>query len=164
VKEKRTLVNNNIKARRIILIDEKGTRLGEFITSDALNLAYERGFDLVQVSFGDKPVCKIMDYGKLKYEQSKKQKNSSNLKTKEIKLGPMTEEHDIMVRVKNAERFLKAGHRVKVIIRFKGREHAHHDFGITKCNDFASRLEDTAVIETPPRLTGREVSMLLAPK
>lgn len=164
MKDKKTLINNNIKARRIILIDEEGTKLGEFMTRDALDLAKSKNLDLVEVSGGSKPTCKLMNYGKFKYDQKRRQKKQTNTKTKEIKLGPMTEEHDVMVRIKKAERFLSKGHRVKVTVRFRGREHAHHDIGIEKCRDFAKRLEDVAVVESGPRLSNREVNMFLTPK
>jgi len=157
--------NYRIKARRVILIDDEGTRRGEFLRDDAINLAKDKELDLVEVTPNKEvPICKMMDYGKHLYKQKKTKKKIAEVKTKEVKVRPLTDIHDLEVKKKNARKFITQGHRVKVTMRFKGREHAHHDIGAKKCLEIAEALSDIATIDSQPKLTGRDMSMMLVRK
>jgi translation initiation factor IF-3 len=152
----------------VLVIDEEGKKLGEFLTEDAIRLAEERGLDLIEVApDGRPPVCRIQDYGKLKYERKKKEaqarKNQVQVQIKEVKLRPKTDEHDIAVKVRHARRFLEEGNKVKVTIRFRGRELAHRDIGAQQCLRMAKECEDLSAIEAHPRMDGRQMFMILAP-
>jgi len=122
-------VNNGIKARTVLLIDQNGINIGAILTYKAITMAKDAGLDLVAVSGGDQPTCKILDYGKWKYEQSKKEKKSRasqiQQQTKEIKLRPTTGDNDLKYRADHVEEFLKNGHKVKIIVKCKGREKQH---------------------------------------
>jgi len=160
--------NERIRVRRILLIDDDGTKLGEFMTEDALQRAREKGLDLVEVAPNAKPpVCKILDYGKMKYDKKKRdsaaRKRQSQVQLKEIKVRPKTDEHDMDVKVRNAAKFLKEGNKVKVTVRFRGREHAHHDIGAEQCMHVANAVKEFGAIEMPPRMEGRQMTMILAP-
>lgn len=153
---------------RVLVIDEEGNKLGEFLTEDAVALAEERGLDLIEVAPEARPpVCRIQDFGKLKYERKKKlaqaRKNQVQVQIKEVKLRPKTDEHDMAVKVKHARRFLEEGNKVKVTIRFRGREFAHRDIGAEKCLEVADQCDGLAVIESHPRMDGRQMFMLMAP-
>lgn len=144
------LKNDEIKASRVILIDDEGKRLGEFLKTDAIQLAEEKGYDLIQVGGkDDSPICKMMDYGKLLYEKKKKQKQSHSavIKVKEIRLGVNTDEHDLAIREKQARKFLSEGDKVKVVVKYTGREGQHLDLVRAKCLGFAQRLKDVAIVE-----------------
>ncbi len=150
------------------MIDEEGNKLGEFLTEDAVRLAEDRGLDLIEVApNGRPPVCRIQDYGKLKYERKKRaahaRKNQVQVQIKEVKLRPKTDDHDIAVKVRHARRFLEEGNKVKVTIRFRGRELAHKDIGSQQCLRVARECEDLAAIETHPRMDGRQMFMIIAP-
>ncbi len=150
------------------MIDEEGNKLGEFLTEDAVRLAEDRGLDLIEVApNGRPPVCRIQDYGKLKYERKKKatqaKKNQVQVQLKEVKLRPKTDDHDIDVKVRHARRFLEQGNKVKVTIRFRGRELAHRDIGSQQCLRVAEECSDLAAIETHPRMDGRQMFMIIAP-
>ncbi len=150
------------------MIDEAGDKLGEFLTPDAVQLAQDRGLDLIEVApNGRPPVCRIQDFGKLKYERKKRaavaRKNQVQVQIKEVKLRPKTDEHDIAVKVRHARRFLDEGNKVKVTIRFRGREHAHRDIGTKRCLRMAQECEDLGTIESHPRMDGRQMFMILAP-
>jgi translation initiation factor IF-3 len=152
----------------VLVIDEEGKKLGEFLTEDAIRLAEERGLDLIEVApDGRPPVCRIQDYGKLKYERKKKEavarKNQVQVQIKEVKLRPKTDEHDIAVKVRHARRFLEEGNKVKVTIRFRGRELAHRDIGVQQCQRMAKECEDLCTVETTARMDGRQMFMILAP-
>ena len=152
----------------MLVIDEEGKKLGEFLTEDAVRLAEERGLDLIEVApEGRPPVCRIQDFGKLKYERKKKdaqaRKNQVQVVVKEVKLRPKTDEHDIAVKVRHARRFLEEGNKVKVTIRFRGRELAHRDIGSQQCLRMAKECEDLGAIEAHPRMDGRQMFMILAP-
>jgi len=151
-----------------LLIDEAGTKLGEFLTQDALALAQERGLDLVEVApNGRPPVCRIADFGRMKYEKKKREavarKNQVQVQLKEVKLRPKTDDHDINFKVSNARRFLQEGNKVKVTVRFRGRELAHRNIGAEQCMRMAQACEDLGVIESPPRMDGRQMFMIMAP-
>ncbi len=162
-------VNDRIRVTRVLVIDDEGRRLGEFMTEDAIQLARERGMDLIEVAPNARPpVCKIGDFGRIKYEQQKKEreakKKQSTIVVKEIKLRPKTDEHDFEVKTKHARRFLEEGNKVKVTVRFRGREMAHRDIGNDRCREVAEAVEDVGVVETRPSMEGRQMFMILAPR
>lgn len=161
-------VNRRIRVPRVLVIDESGGRLGEFLTEDAIRLAQERGLDLIEVSPNARPpVCRIGDYGRLKYEKQKKDKiarrNQVLVELKEVKLRPKTDEHDMDFKIRHARRFLEEGNKVKVTVRFRGREMAHQKLGEAQCIEFAEACKELGVIETTPRMEGRQMFMILAP-
>lgn len=152
----------------MLVIDEEGRKLGEFMTQDAIQLARDRGLDLVEVALnGRPPVCKITDFGKLKYDKKKREtaarKNQHQVQIKEVKVRPKTDEHDMNVKIRAARSFLEEGNKVKVTVRFRGREHAHRDIGAEQCLRVADEVKDLGVIEAPPRMEGRQMFMILAP-
>jgi translation initiation factor IF-3 len=152
----------------VLVIDEEGKKLGEFLTEDAIRLAEERGLDLIEVApDGRPPVCRIQDFGQLKYERKKRasaaRKNQAQVQLKEIKLRPKTDEHDMDVKVRHARRFLEEGNKVKVTVRFRGRELAHRDIGASQCLAVAKECEEVGTIESHPRMDGRQMFMILAP-
>ena len=162
-------MNEAIRSKEIRLISDTGEQLGIVSILDGLKRAQEKNLDLVEVAPGAKPpVCRIMDYGKFKYEQNKKvkesRKNQRVINIKEVKLRPGIEEHDINVKLKNAIRFLKSGDKVKVTIMFRGREISHSELGKELCEKFAKELEEYAVIEKRPSVEGRNMIMVLSPK
>jgi translation initiation factor IF-3 len=161
-------VNRRIRVPRVLVIDEVGNKLGEFMTEDAIRLAEERGLDLVEVApTARPPVCRITDFGKLKYEKKKREqesrRNQVQVVLKEIKLRPKTEEHDLGVKTRAARSFLEDGNKVKFTVRFRGRELAHRDIGAQQCQALADQLKDVGAIETPPRMDGRQMFMVLSP-
>ncbi len=161
-------VNARIRAREVRVIGPEGAQLGIFRLEDALALAQERGLDLVEVAPQARPpVCKIIDYGKFKYEQKKKaqlaKKKQSVVSVKEVKFRPKTDKHDFEVKVNNARRFLEDGYKVKATVMFRGREMAHREIGFDRLKTFAESLRGVATIEQAPRMEGRTATMLLAP-
>ncbi|MGQ9876154.1 MAG: translation initiation factor IF-3 [Chloroflexus sp.] len=150
------------------LIDENGNQVGIVPLREALAMAEERGFDLVEVAPNAvPPVCRLLDYGKFRYEQSKKERearrNQKQSELKQIRLMPKTDDHDIAVKANQARRFLLAGDKVKFNLRFRGREMAHPEIGRQMLDQIAEQLSDIAVIEQKPLMEGRVLSMLLAP-
>lgn len=138
------------------------------MTRDALQLARDRGLDLVEVApDGHPPVCRLADYGRLRFERSKKdaesRKKQKSQTLKEIKVRPKTDDHDMGVKVKATRKFLEAGNKVKITVRFRGREHAHHDIGADQCYRIAEAVEDIAKVEAHPRMEGRQMFMIIAP-
>lgn len=165
------LINEQIRAKEVMLIGPNGEQLGTKPIKDALTLASYAGFDLVLMNGNATPaVCKIMDYNKFKYENKKRAKENmkkqreSNLDMKEYRLSVTIDIHDFNTRVKNASKYLEKGHKVKVQIRFKGRELAHTNLGKDVLLRFADAVKDTADIEQHPKLEGRFMSMILMPK
>ncbi len=151
------------------MVGADGQQLGIMPTREAQRIAQEQGMDLVEVApTARPPVCRIMDYGKYKYEQSKRErdarKKQRTIEVKEVKLRLNIEEHDFQVKARNAIRFLKDGDKVKVTVMFRGREISHSDLGMKLCQRFASQLADLATVERPPRVEGRNMTMFLAPK
>jgi translation initiation factor IF-3 len=143
----RLVTNNAIRSSKVLCIDHNNTNLGLISTSEAIKIAYENGLDLVQIAAGDQnkaPTCKILDSGKLKYELSKKKKESdkkqreSIIKLKEIKFRPTTDLNDLKTKAKKAQEFLEEGHRVKVTIQFRGREITHQEVAVETLTDFMS--------------------------
>lgn len=162
-------INNAIRATEVRVIGADSEQLGVIPTSKALELAAQQELDLVEVSpTAVPPVCRIMDYGKFKYQQSKKQqeakKKQIHVEVKEIKLRPKTDDHDLMFKVKHVRRFLEEGNKAKVTLVFRGREITHMDIGRAVIQRFAAELEDIAVIESQPRVDGRNMFMIVAPK
>ncbi len=161
-------INQEIQAPQVRVIDEEGTMLGVYTPADALKLAQDRGFDLIEIAPTAKPpTCRIMDYGKWKYENKKKQavakKKQNVINTKEIQLRPRTDEHDLDVKLRHARRFLMDGDKVKVNLRFYGREMAHQEVGMDLLKKVAARLDDVANVEVPPKMEGRQLFVLFAP-
>jgi translation initiation factor IF-3 len=164
----RLRINNRIRAREVRLIDEQGAQVGVISLRDALTIAEERGFDLVEVATNAvPPVCRVMDYGKFRYEQTKKErearKHQKQVEIKQIRLEPKTDDHDIDVKAKQARRFLLDGDKVKFNMRFRGREIFHPDIGRQILEQLAEALRDVSVIEQRPLMEGRVLSLVLAP-
>lgn len=162
-------INEEIRAREVRVIAGEGEQLGIMSCRDALQLAQERHLDLVEIAPTAKPpVCRIMDYGKYRYEQQKRDKEArkkqKTFDIKEVKLRPGIEDHDFGVKFKNAVRFLEDGDKVKVTIMFRGRELSHPELGEVLLKKMAEQLKDMAVIERAPKLEGRNMIMIVAPK
>ncbi|HHY32677.1 MAG TPA: translation initiation factor IF-3 [Firmicutes bacterium] len=162
-------VNEAIRAREIRLIDENGEQLGIMVVREGLRIAAERGLDLVEVAPNAKPpVCRLLDYGKYKYEQAKRdreaRKKQRTMDIKEVRMTPKIEGHDFQVKVRNAQKFLQDGDKVKATVRFRGREIVHADIGRALLLDLAEEVKDYGVIEREPRVEGKHMIMVLAPK
>jgi len=163
-------VNEQIRAEEIRVIDPNGKQIGIMPVRQALALAEEVGLDLVEVSpTAQPPVCRIMDYGKFRYEQSKKQaearKRQTVIEVKEIKLRPKTEKHDLDFKLKNIRKFLESKNKVKVTVRFRGREIIYADSqGRAILEKIAQEVEDIAIIQQQPSMEGRQMVMFLVPK
>ena len=161
--------NESIKEKEVRVIDSEGNQLGILQTKEALRMADESELDLVMISPNAKPpVCKIMDLGKYIYEQAKKEKEAKKKQKvtviKEIRCGITIEENDIVIKAKNARKFLLDGDNVKITIWFKGREAALSHLGVKILDNFVSKLEDVCVVEKPAKQDGRNMTMVLAPK
>jgi translation initiation factor IF-3 len=159
-------MNELIVSSEIRVIADDGEQLGVMTPSDALVRAQEVGLDLVEVAPGSKPpVCRIMDYGRYKYERKKKMgKNKGHTASlKEVKLRPRTDQHDLDFKLKNARRFLTDGDKVKVTVMYRGREMVHREFGYRQLTHVKELLSDIANVENPPRMEGRFLSMILVP-
>lgn len=165
----RTRINEMIRVRQVRLIDENGEQIGIMSSEEALSIAQERGLDLVEVAPDARPpVCRIMNYSKFKYEQAKRaraaRKNQKIIEIKEIRLRPAMADHDVEYRVRHAEEFLRSGAKVRASIRFSGRQIVHTELGEELLLRFAGLLQNVSVIESFPRLEGRSMALLLAPK
>jgi translation initiation factor IF-3 len=163
-------VNERIRAREIRLIGADGEQLGVVTPEEGRARADEEGYDLVEVAPNAKPpVCRIMDYGKYKYEQKKKaaagkaRGKGRAAALKEVKMRPSTDDHDLAFKLKNARRFLMDGDKVKVTVMFRGREMAHRRNGYAKLDHVKELLGDLVSVENPPQMTGRFLSMILVP-
>ena len=162
-------INEEIRDREIRLIGENGEQLGIMSAAAALAIAEERDRDLVKIAPGSNPpVCKIMDYGKYRFEQSKREKearkNQRIVEVKEIRMSPSIGENDFLVKLRNGQKFLADGDRLKVTVRFRGREMAHTNIGEQLLRDFAERCSELANLDKPPKLEGRNMSVFLSPK
>lgn len=162
-------INEDIRDREVRVVTDGGEQLGIMSAKEALRKAEERNLDLVKISPNAKPpVCKIMDYGKYRFEQSKREKenrkNQRVIEIKEIRLSLNIDTHDFETKVNHAHKFLKAGNKVKVSIRFRGREMAHPQIGEVSMKHFAEACEEFATVEKPAKLEGRQMLMFLAPK
>ncbi len=163
------MMNEEIRDREVRLIDQNGDQLGVLPIQKALELAEEEGLDLVKIVPNARPpVCKLMDYDKYRYEQSKKEreirKNQKVVSIKEVQLSATIEENDVQTKAKAAVKFLNGGDKVKVSIRFRGRQITHQEIGLNVMQDFADRVKDVAVVERKPLVEGRHMIMVLAPK
>lgn len=162
------MINENIEASEVRLIDENGEQVGVVSIEDALARATQVTLDLVQIASSDPVVCKIMDYGKKVFEEKKQKaaqkKKQKQTQVKEIKLRPGTEEGDYQVKLRNLIRFLEAGDKAKVTIRYRGREMAHQEIGMTLLERVEKDLEEYGIVEQRPKMEGRQMMMVLAPK
>lgn len=161
-------INHRIRAQEVRVLYE-GDQLGVMPTYQALRVAEDKGFDLVEISpAASPPVCRIMDYGKFKYEEAKKKqqqrKTTTIFETKEIKFRPKTEEHDMDFKVKHIRRFLEEGNKVRLVVVFRGREMAHPQTGKAVLDRVVDRCKDISSVEATPNLEGRRMNMLVAPK
>lgn len=152
----------------VLLIDESGTKIGEIDTDEARQRAADAGLDLVEVSPTAKPpVCKILDYGKYKYQAQKKaaeaRKKQKTVEVKEVKMRPNIDTHDYEVKLKAMHKFFEHGDKVKVTMRFRGREMAHQELGLDLLKKVQSEVEDIAKVEQYPKLEGRQMTMVMAP-
>jgi len=164
----RTLINEAIRAKEVRLLDSEGEQVGIVSRADALAKAADADLDLVCISpNASPPVCRIMDYGKYRYEQQQKQKESKKnqkiLVTKEIRLSPTIDSHDFETKAKHAEKFLNKGDKVKISIRFRARAITHSNIGRDVLTRFAERVSEVGIVEAQPKLEGRSMHMLLAP-
>ena len=162
-------INEQIRAKEVQLIDDAGEKRGVMSLSSALDIAYDKKLDLVLVApNAQPPVCKIMNYGKYKFEQSKKEKEAKKKQkvqeTKELRITPNIEEHDFGFKAKNARKFLEDGNKVKITVRFRGRELNNVKMGEDVLNQFISELEDISVVEKKPKLEGKNMFIILAKK
>jgi len=161
-----TRINDRIRAPRVRVILASGEQLGVMSSREALAKAIALRLDLVEIAGQvDPPVCKIIDYGKYKYEQAKlkKQKSKSATRMKEVKFRVVTGQHDYNIKLGRAEGFLDANHKVRFVLQFKGRENAHKDLGFVALNRIIEDLKTMAQVDQPPRLNGRAVAMILSP-
>ncbi|MDD5491997.1 MAG: translation initiation factor IF-3 [bacterium] len=161
-------INERIRANEVRLIDEAGQPLGIVALSQAMNMAVERGLDLVEISGqSTPPVCKIMDYSKYRYEQEKKEKKARKshkvIHVKEIKIRPKIGTHDLEVKLRHTEEFLAEGDKVKIAMMFRGREMAHMELGVGIMRKIEERFATTATIEQSPKMEGNTMFMLLGP-
>jgi translation initiation factor IF-3 len=162
-------VNHRIRVPEVRVVLEDGTQLGIMSRDDALRLAEEKGQDLVEIAArSNPPVCRIMDYGRFKYEQSKKQKqarkHAASMELKEIKFRPKTEQHDMDFKIKHVRRFLEEGNKCRLVIVFRGREITHPDTGVAVLNRVVDATSDIASVEVRPSLEGKRMLMILGPK
>lgn len=163
------MINEEIRDREVRVVDQNGEQLGVMSSRDALALAEERQLDLVKIAPQARPpVCKLMDYGKYRFEQSKKErefrKNQKVITVKEVRLSATIEDHDIDVKFKNAVKFLKEGNKVKVTIRFRGRQITHSEIGRQVMNEFAERIKEYGTVDKAPQIEGRNMSMFISPR
>lgn len=161
-------INGEVQAPEVRVIDEEGKMVGVISSGKALSLAEDRGLDLIEIAPTAKPpTCRIMDYGKWKYENKKKAVQSRKKQTviviKEIQIRPRTDQHDLDVKMRHARRFLAEGDKVKINLRFMGREMAHQEIGLILLNKVTALLDDVCMIESPPKKEGRHMFVLLAP-
>ena len=162
------MINEQIRDKEIRLIGENGEQLGIMPSRDALKLAEEAGLDLVKIAPTAKPVCKIVDYGKYKYEQIRKEKEAKKkqktIEIKEIRLSPNIDTNDLNTKINAARKFLTKGDKVKVTLRFRGREMAHMNSSKHILDEFAEKLSDISVVEKAPKVEGRSMTMFLTEK
>jgi len=166
--EKRPRRNQEIRASKVRLIDEAGNQMGVVWLREALDAADETGLDLIEVApNADPPVCRIMDWGKFRYEAKQRERDQrrkqKNIEVKGLRLRPSTDDHDFMVTRNKAERFLREGHKVRVEVRFRGREITHRDLGQAILLRLAEDVSDISEIETRPSMEGRKMFLVIAP-
>ena len=158
------MINEQIRDREVRVVSESGEQLGIMSAREAMKLAQEAELDLVKIA----PVCKIIDYGKYRYEQARKEKEAKKkqrtVEVKEVRLSPNIDTNDLNTKMNNARKFISKGNKVKVTLRFRGREMAHMQQSKHILDDFAEKMKDVAVIEKPAKLEGRSLSMVLTEK
>jgi translation initiation factor IF-3 len=169
IQKQRVRINQQIKVPEVRLIAADGSQVGIVTLKEALEYAAEATLDLVEVApQANPPVCRVMDYGKYKYEQAKKQqearRRATTIQVKEVKIRPKIETHDMEFKLKNVRRFLADNDKAKITMIFRGREMAHQDRGYAILQKIAEQLADVAVVEQPPKQEGRTLSMIVAPK
>ncbi len=162
-------INEEIRIREVRVTDANGEQLGIMLTRDALRLAEEQHLDLVEVAPKARPpVCRIMDFGKYRYEQQKRDKEARKkqkvITIKEVKLRPNIEQHDFEVKLKNAQRFIEEGNKVKVTVMFRGRELSHPEIGNAVLDRISKALEESVTVERNAKLEGKNMTMILSPK
>ncbi len=162
-------MNEDIRVREVHLIDKDGTNRGNIPVAEALAIAQEAGLDLVEIApNADPPVCKLLDYGKFKYQEQKKaaeaRKKQKIVEVKEIKFRPMIDDHDYDVKMRSMRRFFEEGDKVKVTLRFRGREMAHQELGAKLLDRVKGEFAEVAKVEMEPRLEGRQMVMVMAPR
>ncbi|NLG43966.1 MAG: translation initiation factor IF-3 [Phycisphaerae bacterium] len=156
--------NEQIRISPVRVIGEAGEQLGVMPVNEAMRMAHEAGMDLVEVAPNVRPpVCRIMDYGKWKYLQKKKTKKSHEQALKEVRLRPKTDDHDRGIKLRQAEKFLKAGDKVQFTMRFRGRERAHREIAFSSLREIADQLGEKVKVERPPSMDGRNMIMILSP-
>ena len=163
------MINEEIRDREVRVIDQNGEQMGVMSIGAALSLAEERQLDLVKIAPGARPpVCKLMDYGKYRFEQSKRdreiRKNQKVITIKEVHLSATIRVHDMEVKTRQAQKFLADGNKIKVSIRFRGRQITHSEIGLEVMNQFASAIADVGVVERKPLTEGRNMTMIVAPR
>ena len=163
------MINEQIRCKEVRVIGEEGQQLGVMASRDALNMAKDAGVDLVMVSpSANPPVCRIVDYGKFKYEQLRREKEAKKkqktVEVKEVRLSPNIDVNDLNTKCNAARKFIEKGDKVKVSLRFRGREMAHIDSSKHILEDFAEKLSDIAVVDKAPKLEGRSMTMFLTEK
>ena len=163
-----TRVNERIRIREVRLIDDQGNQIGIIPTREALEMARERGLDLVEVAPNAvPPVCRLMDYGKFRYEQSRKERESRKsqhvTRVKEVRIEPKIGDHDLETKGRQAARFLEAGDKVKLSVLFRGRSITHPELGRELLDQLQEQLKDIGTVEQTPRMEGRTMTMYLAP-
>ncbi len=162
------MINEQIRFKEVQVIDDQGNKLDKMSINDAMNLAMDKNLDLVLVSSNpSNPVCKLMNYGKYKFEQAKREKESKKkqktFELKELRVTPNIEEHDFNFKVKNAKKFLADGNKVKITVRFRGRELNYVKLGEQVLNKFAEELSEESTLEKKPLLEGKNMFIILAP-
>ena len=163
------MINEEIREREVRVIDADGTQLGIMPTKEALRIAQEKDLDLINIAPQAKPpVCKILDYGKYRFEQTKREKEAKKkqkvIEIKEVRLSPNIEDHDMNTKAKMAAKFLQNGDKVKVSVRFRGREMTRTEVGRVVLDQFVQSIADVAEVEKPPKMEGRSMGMFLMPK
>ena len=163
--EERRRINHQIRIPQIRVVDEEGTQLGVMTPADARKIAEDRGLDLVEVAPGARPpVCRIMDYGRFRYEQKKNQKKQVQVQTKILKLRPKTDQHDLQTKLRHARRFLEAGNRVRFVVRMRGRERAVTDRWVAQLVELTNQLNDIGIPVGRPQLEGGGVTSTVEPR
>ncbi|MBT8048604.1 MAG: translation initiation factor IF-3 [Xanthomonadales bacterium] len=167
--KQKTRRNGDITAPQVRVISADGEQAGIMPIKEAIEMATDEGLDLVEIApNGEPPVCRIMDFGKFRFEQAKKaqvaKKKQKNVQVKEVKFRPGTEEADYQVKMRNVHRFLDEGNKVKLTLRFRGREMAHRELGAAMLKRVETELADEITVEQYPRMEGRQMVMMIAPK
>ena len=163
------MINEEIRDKEVRLIDENGQQLGVVSSREARSMAVEKNLDLVKIAPQSKPpVCKIMNYGKYRFDQIKREKEAKKkqktMEVKEVRLSPNIDDHDLNTKLKNAAKFLEKGDKVKVSVRFRGRGMTHTDIGREVLNQFAQGISEVGSVEKAPKMEGRSMVMFLMPK